>query len=428
MHIVFLAHMWCPIHNAGGETTVHSAMREMVRRGHTVDVICRPQSDQEGGKFQDYAHEGVRVLKCPRSNEQGWIEAKTKELNPDLLITHLDLTTHAMQLSLDVKKPLAHWVHNTMSFNVFKVTPNKCQLAIFNSYWVSEFHKWKDRQVVIHPTVEPDRYKCKPGNKITLVNPTPGKGAATFYGLARALPQYEFLTVKSVYGEQVAPPNINPVSWPNVEFMEHTSDIREVFRKTKILLMPSEYESYGRVAVEAACSGIPTIAHPTPGLKEALGSAGIFLDRNDIPAWKAEIDKLLSNEIYYRKRSDLALELANSLDPEGEFDRLENALLVTSEQWKRRENDMQDKMWTSDREIYKKADGTVTLNKAEALSLYVPVHGQIPEAEAVSLGLYSPPAVTITPQLDTKALDAPAENKAIEAPAENKGTRKKKVA
>lgn len=448
MHILFLAHMWCPVHNAGGETTAHSAMREMVRRGHTVDVICRPQSNQEGGKFEDYTFEGVTVLKCPTVNEQQWIEAKTKELNPDLLITHLDLTTHAMQLSLDVRKPLAHWVHNTMSFNVFKVTENKCQLAIFNSHWVSEFHNWKGAQIVVHPTVEPERYRCERGEKVTLVNPTPGKGADTFYQLAKRLPQYEFLTVKSVYGEQIAPPNINPDNWPNVEFLEHTPDIREVFRKTKILLMPSEYESYGRVAVEAACAGIPTIAHPTPGLKEALGDAGIFCDRNDIPAWQAEIDKLFSNDIYYKKRSDLALELANSLDPQSEFDRLENALLVTSERWKQREADMQEKMWTSDRRLYRNAQGQITSDYSEAVSLCCGVGGQIPEADAIRLGLVPGSAVVVTPDpvdpdvqwakdehakavaTDAKALDAPEENKMVEAPAENKhkGGRKKKAA
>lgn len=437
MRILFLLHMYVPIHNAGGETTAHSAMREMARRGHSVTVICRPQSEVEGAKFDNYEFEGVKVLKCPRSSEQEWIRNKTKEIDPDLLITHLDLTTHAMQLSLDVRKPLAHWVHNTMSFDVFRVIPEKCQLAIFNSKWVAEFHKWPGKQIVIHPTVEPDRYRCKPGSKITLVNPTPGKGAVQFYELAGLMPQFEFLAVKSVYGEQVAPPNMPTHLLNGAEIMEHTPDIREVFCKTKVILMPSEYESYGRVAVEAACCGIPTIAHPTPGLKEALGDAGIFIDRDDIPAWQAEINKLMSDDIYYRTRSDLALALADSLDPQGEFDRLENALLVTAESWKHREGDMQEKMWTSDRRLYFAKNGVITTNYADAQSLCCGVGGRIAESEAIRLGLYVPPAVTVTPDLDAKALTAqeetkaitsPDENKAIEAPAAIKGGRKKRAA
>ncbi|MFI7020964.1 glycosyltransferase [Streptomyces sp. NPDC050164] len=38
-------------------------------------------------------------------------------------------------------------------------------------------------------------------------------------------------------------------------------------------------------AVEALASGIPVIAHPTPGLREALGDAGTFVDRADYRAW-----------------------------------------------------------------------------------------------------------------------------------------------
>ncbi|MGW8779763.1 hypothetical protein ACWGNM_17115 [Streptomyces sp. NPDC055796] len=40
-----------------------------------------------------------------------------------------------------------------------------------------------------------------------------------------------------------------------------------------------------RVAVEAFSSGIPVIAHPSLGLIESLGSAGIYAYRDDFQAW-----------------------------------------------------------------------------------------------------------------------------------------------
>lgn len=439
MKIIFIAHMWCPIHNAGGETTVHSAMREMVARGHEVDVICRPQSQSEANRFTDYTHEGVRVHKCPLVHEQQWIKAKTLELNPDLLITHLDLTTQAMQLAIDIQLPLAHWAHNTMSFDTWKVNTLKCQLAIFNSKWVADYHKWEGDYIVLHPTVEPEQYRSEKGTKITLVNPTPGKGADTFYQLAKLMPNHEFLTVKGVYGEQVAPPNINPAIWPNVEFMEHTPDIRDVFRKTKVILMPSLYESYGRVGVEAACVGIPTIAHPTPGLKESLGEAGIFYDRDDIPAWHEQLKRLFSDEVYYRKRSDLALQLASKLAPESEFDRLEEALLVTTQKWQDREKNKMEKVVTCNRRLGKTADGRLTDNMAEAQSLVCGTAGDpIPDQfveQAKQMGFAEVPAEQTETLLDTaaltqKAVEAPQENKAIEAPPATKQrkTRARKTA
>lgn len=424
--------MYPPIHNAGGETTAHSAMRAMVNRGHEVRVICKPHSDEK--QFPDYELDGVKVFRVPDRDDQTWVRNFAREYEPDILITHLDLTPQAMQLSLDIKRPLAHMVHNSMQFGYHRVTPFKCQLAIFNSHWVAEAEKWAGPQIVVHPIVEPDRYRCEKGTKITLVNPTPGKGADTFYALSKALPDYEFLTVKSVYGEQIAVPNISAHLHPNVETMEHTPDIREVLRKTKVLLMPSNYESFGRVGIEAACCGIPTIAHPTPGLKESLGDAGIFCDRDDIPSWKAVIERLYTDEVYYRKRSDLVLELANSLDPEGEFDRLEEALLVTVSQWNNKQKDNDMLMWETDREIYKDADGKLTTDRAKGVTLYRGKKQRMPLDEAVALGLTSQPAHQVEKGLDTWAITHPEEAKAIESPPENKaieapeGKKKRKTA
>lgn len=40
--------------------------------------------------------------------------------------------------------------------------------------------------------------------------------------------------------------------------------------------MPSVYESWGRTATEAACSGIPVLCSDTWGLRENLGDYGIY--------------------------------------------------------------------------------------------------------------------------------------------------------
>jgi hypothetical protein len=44
--------------------------------------------------------------------------------------------------------------------------------------------------------------------------------------------------------------------------------------------------------MEAAASGIPTICHPTPGLRECLGTAGIYVDRDDLDGYVAALKKL----------------------------------------------------------------------------------------------------------------------------------------
>ncbi len=447
MIICVYLHMYPPIHMAGSETTVHAAMRAMVNRGHDVTVIAdrTPES---------YEHEGVKVLAPPRNHQQEAIRELAKDA--DILITHLDVTSQAMALATDLHKPLVHFVHNDAQLSYWHVDPHvpyRASLVVFNSQWIAErekFHDelWAGDYIVLHPVVEPERYKCEKGSKITFCNPTIGKGVETVYKLAEQMPDYEFLVVEGIYGEQVAPPNLGD-EWvkahPNIEFMANNPDFREVLKKTKVLLMPSGYESYGRCAVEAACAGIPSIVHPTEGLLEALGAervprpreldcgwvsgAGIYCDREDIESWKLQIERLYADEIYYRSRSDAALKLAASFDPEADFDRLEQALLVTAAKWNSKENSM-NRMWTSDRRLYKRPDGSITPNAAEGQSLYVGIGGEIPETEAVALGLIpnTQPTERVEPLLDTKALTAPTENKAQPAPDQVKAKRVKKTA
>jgi hypothetical protein len=62
--------------------------------------------------------------------------------------------------------------------------------------------------------------------------------------------------------------------------------------------MPSDYESFGRVAMEAAASGIPTIAAPTPGLRECLGDAGTFVELDNVDGWERAIRALLDPDAY----------------------------------------------------------------------------------------------------------------------------------
>lgn len=416
----------------------------MSRRGHQVTVIC------DRSLTAPYTVDGVDVVRPPRRGQQSWLEEFVRDA--DLLITHLDLTNQAMMLALATKKPLVHFIHNDAQLKYWRVTPLKAQLVVFNSQWIADKKEdwtyslkpdpipteWPGPSVVVHPVVEAEHYRCERGDMITLVNPTPGKGAGTFRALAAQMPERKFLAVEGGYGEQIilAPGSrcqrTQIEANGNIEWMAHTPDIRNVFRKTKIILMPSEYESYGRVGIEAACAGIPTIAHPTPGLKEAFGDAGIFIDRNDISAWYAEIDRLLTDEVYYRSRSKAVLELAESLNPEAEFDRLEKAFLETVDRWAHKESGTV-KMWRSDRFIYKMQDGSYKATTERriptgAVLQYAGVGTEIPEEFAKAQGWIGPDAEEpkVEESEESKAIEGPAETKAFESPEENKGVEVKR--
>lgn len=461
--------MFPNLHCAGSEVTVFVALREMVKRGHEVTVIADRTPE-------DYEIEGIQVKSLP-SNQ--FHHARVREIakDADVLITHLDCTSLAMTLAVDLDKPLVHVVHNHAQLGYWNVPPHKAQLVVFNSHWIAmnETYKdepWPGRSVIIHPIIEPEKYRCERGNKITLCNPTEGKGIHTLYRIAEEMPDYEFLVVEGIYGEPVAPPHL-PDSWvdahPNIEFMKNDPDFRNVLRKTKVLLMPSNYESYGRCAVEACCAGIPVIVHPTQGLWEALGDgrrypavatkygvegsmvtsqetlplglfdgglvngAGIFClryqpkekepneqDLINLESWKRQIERLYTDDVYYRSRSDAALKLVASFDPNADFDRLEDALLVTSQGWVSRNEVSKVKMWTSDRRLWETTDGKLVPEQngripQDAVRLACGIGGQIPEEVAQTNGL-----------IEAKAIEAPAEDKAISSPEETKSIEPKK--
>jgi glycosyltransferase involved in cell wall biosynthesis len=177
------------------------------------------------------------------------------------------------------------------------------------------------RSIVVRPPVDPAEYATTPGDRVTLINLRPdetspdgtvlGKGAELFWQIAQMLPQVQFLGVKGAYGTQMVR------DLPNVEVLEHIPhhEMRDkVYARTRVLLMPSSYESWGRTAVEAMASGIPVVYHPTPGLVEAVGDGGVRADRTQPVLW-AEAVRILSRDGIYTGFQRAALRRSAQLDP-----------------------------------------------------------------------------------------------------------------
>jgi len=278
MNILAHVHGYPPHHNAGAEWMLHSMLRWMIDRGHKARVIV----DRKGMPF-GYTLNRVEVVE-PSIGAYQW---------SDVVITHLDLTQYVIRIAQLVKKPCIHLVHNQWQLDYFSV--KEADLVIFNSHWLAEKVDWQHGpMMVLHPPVWVKDYETKRiGDYITLVNLTVDKGVTYFLGLAREMRHRRFLGVQGSYGVQI------PVPAPNISYVKCGGQhMRDVYAETRILLMPSTYESFGRVAIEAACSGIPTIASPTPGLKEALGGVGIFIGLNDARGWFKAIEDLDDRDAY----------------------------------------------------------------------------------------------------------------------------------
>lgn len=169
---------------------------------------------------------------------------------------------------------------------------------------------------VVPPPVDPDLYRTRPGRKIGLSLSSHWKGGAIVAQVAKALPRRRFLVVKDGRGNGVALfKGLRNVEL--VDFMEP----RDFYSQCRIQLLPSRSESYGRVGVEGAVSGIPLVASRCPGIREAMRGHGIYLPRNGIGRWVETVDGLMSDPGKWKRASlDVAIR-ARAIDYEGDQNR-----------------------------------------------------------------------------------------------------------
>ncbi len=303
MRIVTMAHLAPPRHCAGAEMMLFALLRPLAERGHQVDVILsQPTTDVP------YEWEGTTVHpRQGKGDPQEWVP------KADVVVSHLENVPRAVVLSRMAHKPCVILCHNTHAATRIWLVDDA--LVVFNSQWMAdELGPHPDSMIVRPPVVAADYATAGRGKMVTLVNLYRPKGSDVFWELARRFPHVQFQAVIGAYGEQ------DLRSLPNVTVVAHSSDMRDVYARTRVLLMPSEYESWGRVGVEAMCSGIPVIAAPTPGLVESLGAAGTFVDRNDIDGWEQALDHLIQPAAR-REASALARDRAGELDPAADLAR-----------------------------------------------------------------------------------------------------------
>lgn len=307
MKVGVFVHFYVPYRRAGSETMLHEMVKALQKRGHEVQVITTVLP--EAPPFYEY--EGVKV----RSTNVVYGQQLMGEFQPDVIVTHHENTQWCVRMKRKWGIPYVFIMHNDLPG-----TPDQLQwgpdLTVFNTDWIArKFRSRVPRSMVLHPPVYADQHKASPGECITLVNLNRNKGSDLFYELAEMMPDQKFLGVVGGHGEQIVREDL-----PNVEIVQHTSDMKnDVWSRTKVLLMPSIYESYGMAGVEAMASGIPVIAHPTPGLLESLGKAGTFLDRDHAKSWEVTLREVLKPRTY-AELSETAAKRSKQLDPGPELE------------------------------------------------------------------------------------------------------------
>lgn len=279
MHVTAVVPKYPPFSRVGAWLATHSLLRSLVARGHTVEVVTSLERSSEG-----YRLGGVRVL--PSSYLANALD------RADVVVSHLGDGGITHRKAKALRKPSVVMVHSSKTTDTRVL--GGAALVVCNSFATeATLARYLGRKIVVRPYTDPSLYKTVPGDKVTLINLSSAKGGDVFWRVARLMPDVQFLGVRGGYGNQVVH------DLPNVEVIGPTGQMRdEVYRRTKLLLMPSMSESWGMTAAEAACSGIPVLAKPTEGLRECLGRAGTWVDSTSTSLWKKSINDILQPEAW----------------------------------------------------------------------------------------------------------------------------------
>jgi glycosyltransferase involved in cell wall biosynthesis len=289
MKVVAITENYLPNYNAGSELMMHDILLGLRNLGNEIVVLCEFPNADSIDQIPIYSYDDPKIKSIIKSS--------------DVIISHLRAMSSAFYLKEKYGKPLVMIVHNNRKLDYNKIFKNKSDLLIFNSKWLQNESTAKVKSIVVNPPLIIDNYKTiTDGDYVTLINISKEKGGELLYKLAKKMPHINFLGVRGAYGDQFIPNKIPQ----NLTIINHTKDIKDVYKKTKILLIPSVYETWGKVGLEAAASGIPIIANPTEGLIESLGKSAIFVNRERISQYISSIDTLVNDEKTYKKYSDFA--------------------------------------------------------------------------------------------------------------------------
>ena len=99
-----------------------------------------------------------------------------------------------------------------------------------------------------------------------------------------------------------------------VEFVGYTAELRELYDRASVVVVPSFEETFGLTAVEAMARGRPVVASRIPGVTELVqdGQTGLLFEAGNHEALAAKIVALLSDDALASQLARNALTAARS--------------------------------------------------------------------------------------------------------------------
>jgi hypothetical protein len=241
-----------PARHVGGELATLRLARFLEGRGHEVTVwATRAATSWRWGGLAVRALTAWRAVDC------------------DVVLTHPDVGAQGWLVAQRNRCPVVGYVHNLLPQTRRALLWRPPHLTVHNSPVTAAACGDRD-PLVCRPWVEPvttatDRRVCT-----TAVNVSVKKGGPLVADLTRLDPDRQWLVVHGGYSDQHPMP-------PHVSTVGHLPHLYGVWERTRLLIFPTQFESYGMTALEAMTAGIPVVATYLPGVRDALGDAATYL-------------------------------------------------------------------------------------------------------------------------------------------------------
>jgi len=306
--------------SGGAEISALSLLRVLQQEWQVIVLTCNFRHE-----LQQIQHEGMHVFSVPYEQLRSEGERLIRAYSPRLIYTVMLGSDCAMQLGRAHGVPtIVNICKTPVGPRYLKAHPPTKVLAV--STYVHSYLRSAHgiESTVVNPIVHFDSPPLPPRPKfITIFNPVQSKGGKLFRTLAATLPNHQFAWVpgwdilRGPTGEfdpiicgaicrsidipfRGGTPEQVSMNLSNITRLEPRSPPHPLFQRTRILLVPSQWEeAFGRVAVEAMLFNIPVVGAKVGGLADIVLHGGVALPKDDVAAWVEEILRLDNPDYYH---------------------------------------------------------------------------------------------------------------------------------
>ena len=280
--ITWIMHSYASTIKAGAELVAHELTKFLQRAGWRIRVMLYDHTME--------SFDSIELVKMPYKAPLDETCRKVLE-ETDILLTQNFVPEDVLKIAEEFGLPVCFFLHlDVEKIEVLQQRWNVPVYIVYNAMTQHEvvptIHPW----TVVRPHVDYWKFEgldASAGTKVTLLNCITNKGGGTLKRVAEMMPDVPFMGVKGGYGDQVLDGSVQ-----NLVYKDHTANPLPYYAESRIIIMPSRSESWGRVALEAMAAGIPVIVGDTPGLRECTAGAAPICRQDDYECWEREIRRL----------------------------------------------------------------------------------------------------------------------------------------